>query len=643
MGEEVTCLPLARQLTFTPMSEDEEELAMSSPHHTRSGRVYTGSNSARRRRGKRKSVREVEGDVADCEEEIEHEEERERVPAVERCLRTAYRATVQVPSSPINSSSCLASPGHHPTSPSFGINHQASPNLSRSFAFPSSPSMESLRVPGTMVMDSNNASSRAPTMSRLSLLESPNSSCSVRTPRSTGRGRLRSKLLFTFQGECVRPTLYASPLKGDEEPANINPFTPAPPPMRLRARESSQSDLSDCPFEGGDSSQEKQPKTKKVRVSDMNVTRYQDEFLELTRLASGSFGSVVKARHRLDGVVYAVKITKKRPKRNSRDEKVALNEVFVLAAMMKHRHVVRYFNAWVESGHLHIQTEFCEGGSLEAKVDVCIKSAMKFSDLELRKILIQVTRGLQYLHKKKLAHLDIKPANILIAFCEPEDIAASPAAPFLGPRNPFRLSPDSGAASQGDGDGAFGQAATTSYGLTPDTVRYKIGDLGHVVAWNKEEACGEEGDCRYMAPEFLKMGGVSGPQLSKADIFSLGLSIYEVARLRRLPMNSDEGADFPSIREGRLATVAGYPKDLMVLIRTLTQVEPSNRPSADRLLKNPALDPSAIKSMSQLKRELREEREKVFDLQSKLRGVDKPAAPSRMVGRGVSRSASTIF
>ena len=37
-----------------------------------------GSNSARRRRGKRKSVREVEGDVADCEEEIEYEEERER-------------------------------------------------------------------------------------------------------------------------------------------------------------------------------------------------------------------------------------------------------------------------------------------------------------------------------------------------------------------------------------------------------------------------------------------------------------------------------------------------------------------------------------------------------------------------------------
>ena len=70
------------------------------------------------------------------------------------------------------------------------------------------------------------------------------------------------------------------------------------------------------------------------------------------------------------------------------------------------------------------------------------------------------------------------------------------------------------------GDGPHGQAETAYYGPTPDSVRlvsswsnlltyavvrYKIGDLGHAMAWNKEEACGEEGDCRYMAPEFLKL------------------------------------------------------------------------------------------------------------------------------------------
>ena len=39
---------------------------------------------------------------------------------------------------------------------------------------------------------------------------------------------------------------------------------------------------------------------------------------------------------------------------NSRDKRVATNEVFTNATMMKHRHIVRYFNSWVESGHFNI-------------------------------------------------------------------------------------------------------------------------------------------------------------------------------------------------------------------------------------------------------------------------------------------------
>ena len=76
----------------------------------------------------------------------------------------------------------------------------------------------------------------------------------------------------------------------------------------------------------------------------------------------------------------------------------------------------------------------------------------------------------------------------------------------------------------------------------------------------------------------------------------------------------------------------------MLLLRTLTQTESSNRPTADRsmwflcnnisyvwlinsnllkftcpqrLLKHAALDPSAMKTFSQLKKELKEERAKV--------------------------------
>ena len=37
---------------------------------------------------------------------------------------------------------------------------------------------------------------------------------------------------------------------------------------------------------------------------------------------------------------------------NSHDEKKAMNEVFAHAAIMKHKHVVRYYNSWVEKGQV---------------------------------------------------------------------------------------------------------------------------------------------------------------------------------------------------------------------------------------------------------------------------------------------------
>lgn len=318
-------------------------------------------------------------------------------------------------------------------------------------------------------------------------------------------------------------------------------------------------------------------------------------------MASGQFGDVLRARHRLDGVIYAVKVTKKTLKPNSRDEKVALNEVFAHAAIMKHRHVVRYFNSWVEAGHIYIQNEFCEGGSLERRVERCREVGERFAEAELKKVLVQVGRGLQYLHGKRLVHLDIKPGNILIAFGE-EDA--------LTPPSPRPLSPDSGAAS-----GDCASAPAPLYGPTPDTVRYKIGDLGHVVSFAEGGELGaEEGDCRYMAPEFLGMVPVAGPLLPRADMFSTGLAVYEAARLLRLPRNSAEGADYPELRAGRLPALPHYSVELQALLRALAHPEPALRPSADRLLSSRILNPSAFKSKVQLRRELNQEKKKVRKL-----------------------------
>ena len=76
-----------------------------------------------------------------------------------------------------------------------------------------------------------------------------------------------------------------------------------------------------------------------------------------------------------------------RPK--SRGKRVATNEVFANAAMMKHPHIVRYFNSRVESGHLHIKNEICKGGSLDQQFYECRDRVARFAEAELKKLHVQ--------------------------------------------------------------------------------------------------------------------------------------------------------------------------------------------------------------------------------------------------------------
>ena len=45
-------------------------------------------------------------------------------------------------------------------------------------------------------------------------------------------------------------------------------------------------------------------------MSDLSISRYEREFVQMSELASGQFGSVKLARHRLDGTDYAIKVNK---------------------------------------------------------------------------------------------------------------------------------------------------------------------------------------------------------------------------------------------------------------------------------------------------------------------------------------------
>ena len=292
--------------------------------------------------------------------------------------------------------------------------------------------------------------------------------------------------------------------------------------------------------------------------------------MEIDKIASGEFGVVKRARHRLDGMVYAIKVTKKPLKDNSRSEQTAMREVFAGAAMMKHKHIVRYYNSWVEAGLVFIQNEFCDGGSLQALIDQQRQHRTHFTEPEIRRMILHIGKGLQYVHSLQLAHLDVKPGNILIS-------------------------------SAYEDSGELGEDQRT----------YKLADFGHVVSLEGDEVEPEEGDCRYMAPELLELN-IDRSKLTQADIFSLGLSMYEAGSLLLLPRNSLDDPNYENIKRGELEYLACYSEDLNSLMVSLVNQDSCLRPSATEIV-------TRLEDTEQsLKTKLEQTREKVKYLESRL-------------------------
>jgi serine/threonine protein kinase len=143
-------------------------------------------------------------------------------------------------------------------------------------------------------------------------------------------------------------------------------------------------------------------------------------------------------------------------------------------------------------------------------------------------MLRDVAKGLMFLHRLDLVHLDIKPANI-----------------FVSPRGLF-----------------------------------KIGDLG-LVSPAGEPAEVTSGDARYLPREILLN---NFKNLPKADIFSLGATALECMLAQRLEA---EGEEWHRLRDGHIPEEEmryHYSEQLIRVIRDMMHPEPERRPAAETIL-----------------------------------------------------------
>ncbi|XP_023841593.1 wee1-like protein kinase 2 [Salvelinus sp. IW2-2015] len=413
---------------------------------------------------------------------------------------------------------------------------------------------------------------------------------------------------------------------------NVNPFTPdtfrrTREHYKRKSRRSDDDDDYGCRMKPSHTSSEEDDDaflpSKRQAVQAFMLSRYESEFLELGHIGAGEFGVVCKCVKRLDGCLYAIKRSR-RPLAGSANEQLALKEVYAHAVLGHHPHVVRYYSAWAEDDHMIIQNEYCDGGSLHDAILEKEARGELFPELELRDLLLHVSMGLKYIHSSGLVHLDIKPSNIFICQCSSADGAGE---------------------SEEEEDGG------------PSTgVVYKIGDLGHVTSSSSPQV--EEGDSRFLASEVLHE---DYSNLPKADIFALGLTVLLAAGSPPLPQNGDE---WHSLRRAQLPSL---PQELSPafrsLIQTLLDPEPSQRPSASALCRQPVLRKERTgKLAAQLRRELNVERFRTAMLEKELQearlaalspqqafppGLQQPIntgslprAGRRLVGRNAARSMS---
>lgn len=256
-------------------------------------------------------------------------------------------------------------------------------------------------------------------------------------------------------------------------------------------------------------------------------SRYRDDFKETGMLGQGSFSKVYSARHRLDGKVYAIKRTLKGVQRHSPEFRQFLQEVQILSNLSYHEGVIRYFGAWAEPSadgleKLYMQLEmgqstlknFCLGEPLPERVLITIAR--------------QVLKALDHLHAHGIAHMDVKPSNIIIV--RKQDSIDD------------HLLLDDGELKIAD----FGQATRCCPSRTTAAV---------------QELAVYEGDCHYLPLEVMN---ADYSRLDKADIFSVGAMLFELASGNELPTG---GQLYEDLRRGRVPLLPTLTTSMMNLIR----------------------------------------------------------------------------
>ncbi|XP_036701833.1 cyclin-dependent kinase-like 3 isoform X2 [Balaenoptera musculus] len=128
----------------------------------------------------------------------------------------------------------------------------------------------------------------------------------------------------------------------------------------------------------------------------------------LGKVGEGSYGTVMKCKHKDTGQIVAIKIFYEKPEKSV--NKIATREIKLLK-QFHHENLVNLIEVFRQKKKIHLVFEFIDHTVLDELQHYCHGLESK----RLRKYLFQILRAIAYLHNNNIIHRDIKPENILVS------------------------------------------------------------------------------------------------------------------------------------------------------------------------------------------------------------------------------------
>nr|XP_020763705.1 cyclin-dependent kinase-like 3 isoform X3 [Odocoileus virginianus texanus] len=128
----------------------------------------------------------------------------------------------------------------------------------------------------------------------------------------------------------------------------------------------------------------------------------------LGKVGEGSYGTVMKCKHKDTGQIVAIKIFYEKPEKSV--NKIAMREIKFLK-QFRHENLVNLVEVFRQKKKIHLVFEFIDHTVLDELQHYCHGLESK----RLRKYLFQILRAIEYLHNNNIIHRDIKPENILVS------------------------------------------------------------------------------------------------------------------------------------------------------------------------------------------------------------------------------------